>query len=76
MTKKELIAALAEYPDDAVVELGKFLAVDGEEAFEVRLDFPIAGLGYNDKELIFVVATKGDSKPWLLKFGKVTRLGE
>lgn len=76
MTKAELIEALAEYPDDATLELGKFIALDpaDEQLYEVRLDYPVAGIAYKEGEIVLAVIAEGDSKPWLLKFGKVKAL--
>lgn len=81
MKNKDLQAALAEYPDDANVELARLIAIvqSGEhppaakgDTFELVLDFPIIGLANNgDGDLRLVV----EAAPELMKFGKLRRIG-
>ena len=81
MNVKDLREAFADYPDDANVEIGKFLALDTEnippkDAYEVRLDFPIIGIAHDEKsgDILFVVGGGGEKElSWLLKFSKNVR---
>lgn len=81
MKNKALRDALAEFPDDANVELGKFIAVVQSDehppaakgdTFELILDFPILGLAHSDadNDLRLVV----EAAPALMKFGRLRRL--
>jgi hypothetical protein len=72
----ELLAELSKMPHDAPIEIGKFLAVNGDDAYEVRLDMPMAGFGFDPEtgEIVFIVSVDQKNLPWLLKFGTVEKM--
>ncbi len=78
MKIKDVKEALSEYPDDAVFELAKFMAMPiknpGDEQFEVVLDLPVIGFAYHEEtNHVRLVVEAG---PQIMAFGKVTRIKE
>ena len=50
MKVRELILALQEMPQEYNIEMGRAIAVKGdEEAYDLVLDFPILGLAVSDE---------------------------
>lgn len=78
MKVKDLKEVIKDLPDEASVELGKFIAIStvSKEAYTIRCDYPIIGIAQrDDEEICFIV---GCNTPkdfiWLQKFGKVEPL--
>jgi len=77
MKVKELIKALKEYPQNAIIELSTVMGFDvkKEDGYEVVLDLPIIGIAHNEGENdVRLVVAASQKDPWVAKFGKITLL--